>query len=487
MQLHMAGTIFHKYLIYNILFLLIGSLSIENACARELKITFHIRGVAGTNVSLIPLSGPKLLKSIADVKSVKSGQTAFLTVPDEYLPGEFILRFDYREKPESTPYPSEKHILIGSQSLELWVHPMFANNSDSTWFQQDEKENNAFALFTSENGRQKEKISLLQQFLMAYDDTGSDFYREGIREYEKRRVGYNKWLDGRTKDDKALFASSLYRFSYLPDIAWTGSEKERLLSLIGHYFDGIDFNDPVITRTSQLNEWMNGYVNLHGQMATSVALRDSLLPAAAKKAIESAKAGHPKVYGWMVDYFYRGFESNDLPQGMKVLETYLNDPACLTTKRMEIERRLKGMETLLPGVVAPDFVLNNSDNIPFRLSEFTKGSGYILLLFWSADCSHCGETVKTLYPWSLKPEISSKLEVIAISLDETDAEITAWNNRITGLKGWTHLRAKEGINSKVANDYFILATPVMILIERKTGKIVEMPGSTAELMNFSGL
>ncbi|MBK6345554.1 MAG: redoxin domain-containing protein [Bacteroidales bacterium] len=263
------------------------------------------------------------------------------------------------------------------------------------------KENNAFALFTSENGRQKEKISLLQQFLMAYDDTGSDFYREGIREYEKRRVGYNKWLDGRAKDDKALFASSLYRFSYLPDIAWTGSEKERLLSLIGHYFDGIDFNDPVITRTSQLNEWMNGYVNLHGQMATSVALRDSLLPAAAKKAIETAKTGHPQVYGWMVDYFYRGFESNDLPQGMKVLEPYLNDPACPTTKRMEIERRLKGMETLLPGVVAPDFVLNNSDNIPVRLSEFTKGSGYILLLFWSADCSHCAETVKTLYPGHL--------------------------------------------------------------------------------------
>jgi thioredoxin-related protein len=171
---------------------------------------------------------------------------------------------------------------------------------------------------------------------------------------------------------------------------------------------------------------------------------------------------------------------------MKVLEPYLNDPACPTTKRMEIERRLKGMETLMPGVVAPDFVLNNSENTPFRLSELTKGSGYILLLFWSADCSHCAETVNTLFPWSLKPEISSKLEVIAISLDETDAEITAWNNRITGLQGWTHLRAKEGINSKVANDYFILATPVMILIDRKTGKIKALPGSTEELKNITG-
>jgi hypothetical protein len=48
----------------------------------------------------------------------------------------------------------------------------------------------------------------------------------------------------------------------------------------------------------------------------------------------------------MVDYFYKGFESNNIPDGTKVLKPYLNDPNCLTSKRMEIERRLKGIETL---------------------------------------------------------------------------------------------------------------------------------------------
>jgi hypothetical protein len=42
---------------------------------------------------------------------------------------------------------------------------------------------------------------------------------------------------------------------------------------------------------------------------------------------------------------------------MKVLEPYLNDPVCLTTKRMEFERRLKGMESLLVGSKAPDIRL----------------------------------------------------------------------------------------------------------------------------------
>lgn len=449
--------------------------------AQSKNITIHLRGVTETKISLMPMSGPKQFKTITELKSVKNGETASLPIPAEYMPGEFVLRFDYKEKPESTPYPSEKRILIGKDPIELWVHPMFANSPDSTWFGKDEKENAAFALFSTENARQKQKIGLLQQFLMEYDSPDSDFYLQGIKEYEKRRQAYNSWLDQKVKEDAKLFASSLYRFNYLPQIVFQGNEKDRLLSLIAHYFDGIDFNDPIIIKTAQMNDWMNSYVNLHGQMATTAALRDSLIPAAARSAIEKARQGNPLVYGWMVDYFYRGFETNDMPQGMKVLEPYLNDPACLTTKRMEIERRLKGMETLKPGIIAPDFTLNDRNNNSFTLSTFLPEEKYILILFWSADCSHCKETTDALYPWSQKAEIKQKLSIVAVSLDETETEVAAWENKSTALNGWKHLRASDGINSKVANDYFILATPVMILIDARTRKITAMPGTPGEL------
>ncbi len=107
---------------------------------------------------------------------------------------------------------------------------------------------------------------------------------------------------------------------------WEGTERERAISMIDHYFDGADLSDPSVIRTSQLTGWIDTYVNMHGQLATTVALRDSLFPEAARKAIEKSRKGHPEVYGWMVDYFYRGFEVNNIPAGMKVLEPYLNDP-----------------------------------------------------------------------------------------------------------------------------------------------------------------
>jgi hypothetical protein len=112
--------------------------------------------------------------------------------------------------------------------------------------------------------------------------------------------------------------SRIYGFQYLPETDWEGTEKERMFSVIHHYFDRIDLNDPVITKTSQLIDWMDHYVNLCGQMANSVTLRDSLIPEAALIAIEKARRGSPLVYGWMVDYFYKGFESNNIPDGMKV-------------------------------------------------------------------------------------------------------------------------------------------------------------------------
>ena len=186
--------------------------------AQNITLVIHLRGVSESKISLMPLTGSKAIKTIVEVKSIKNGETAKILVPEENLPGEFVLRFDYKEKQESTPYPSEKYIFINNQDLELWVSPIYCNNPDSTWFQPGESENAAFVSFSKENAVKKEKLGLLQQFLANYDDTKSKFYRQGIEEYEQRRQAYNQWLDKQVKKDKLLFVSSMYRFNYLPKI-----------------------------------------------------------------------------------------------------------------------------------------------------------------------------------------------------------------------------------------------------------------------------
>jgi hypothetical protein len=337
--------------------------------------------------------------------------------------------------------------------------------------------------FSKENARQKEKLGVLQDFLMNYDDTKSAFYQQGIMEYEQRRQAYNQWLTSRVKQDQALFVSILYPFHYVPQMQWTGTETDRINSRIKHYFDGTDFKNPLIIKTAGLNKWMDSYVNLYGQLSTTAVLRDSLFPEAGRNAIGKARQGHPLVYGWMVDYFYRGYETNGIPAGMKILEPYLNDSACLTSKRLEIARRLKGMETLVAGSIAPNIGLKDAEGNLFELNAFKTQARYTLVLFWSAGCSHCMETVNSLYPWQQGPEIRQKITVVAISLDETEHEMQLYRQKITELKGWKHLHDAEGVRSKVAGDYFVLATPVMVLLDSESGEIIAVPNSAGELMD----
>ena len=454
-----------------------------SAQSRNTDLRIHVRGVYETKISLLPLAGANAFKSIIEVEGVKSGETGQITVPAEYLPGEFVLRFDYKNKELSAPYPAEKHVFINNQDLELRVNPPFSNNADSTRYQEGERENAAFVAFSKENDKLKFQISILQSVLMNYEDTGSDFYGQGIKEYARQRQTYNQWLANTELKDKALFVSNLYHFNYVPEMSSLhGSGTDRIKDLISHYFEGMDFSDPLILKTAQLSKWMDGYVNLYGQLSTSTALRDSLLPAAAKTAIEKAKLGDPQVYGWMVDYFYTGFESNNIPAGMKALEPYITDPNCLTTKRLQINRRLQGMEKLVAGNSAPNISMTDIDHKPFELDTYKSNSNYILLLFWSAGCGHCAELVKELQPWYAQTAAQQKVELVGIGLDETEPDIKTWEQQIAKLKGWKHVHAAEGINSKVANDYFILSTPQMFLLDAKTKKIVALPENLAQLI-----
>jgi thioredoxin-related protein len=454
-----------------------------NCCvqAQNTTINIHLRGVYESKITLLPLIGPNAMKPVLVVDGIKNKETTILVFPDENMPGEFVLRFDYKENIISNPYPSEKRIIANSQDLELWVHPVYCNNSDSTWFQKDEKENTAYLQFLKENARQKEMLGLLQNFLLNYDDPRSSFYKDGISEYGKRRKAFNDWLQEQIKLNKSLFVSNMFGFQHIPRLNWQVTEADRKQSLRDNYFEGTDFTRPLMIKTPGMKEWMDGYVNLYGEMATSLTLRDSLFTLAGKNAIEAAKKGDPQVYGWMVDYFFNGYESFNITNGIKMLQPYLDDPNCLTSKRLEINKRLKGMETLVPGIKAPNIIMQDAGNLAFDLNSFRTEKKYILLLFWSADCSHCKEMTGKLYPWSMQSGTQQMLDIIAISVDETDTEVQAWKQKIPELNGWTHLRAEEGLRSKVADDYFILSVPVMILLDAKTKVVIALPDTPQQL------
>lgn len=447
---------------------------------KDVSLKIHLSGVYKSKVSVLSMAGASV-QTIAENPGILNGGVATINLPKEALPAEFVLRFDYQEKPDSNPYPSEKRIFVSSQELELWARPKAVNNPDSTYFQKGEIENTLLNKFSIDNAKKREQLVLLQNFLVSYDKPESKFFQLGTEEYEGRRQTYNQWLTTQAAEHKSAFVSNGFVFQHVPPMVWKGTELERVNSLIAHYFDGMDFKNPMIIKTTEIKEWMNKYVNIYGTMATSIPLRDSLFSLAAKRAVEKAKTGNPLVYGWMVDYFYNGFESFNMTAGIKMLEPYLNDPLCLTSKRKAIEQRLKGMETLVVGSVAPDFPwkLNSGKMVQFH--QYKTEAKYKLVLFWSAECQHCKDLMEKLHPWYQNSANRELMDVFAISLDETETEIPAWEKARLNLPAFKHKRADQGIRSPEAAAYFVLATPTMVLVDTKNNKIVGLPENIEQL------
>jgi hypothetical protein len=451
----------------------------------NINLTIHLRGVYESKFTLMTFKEEsQLMQEILTHEAIRKGESATFSVPAKYLPGEFVIRSNYKEKQTSSPYPSEKQIVISWNDVEIWLHPVYSNNTDSTWFNEDERENTVLQEFMDMNYQKKEVISLLQNFLLYYDDTGSDFYKLGITEYEKRRKEHNSWIALQEKDNNELFVSRMMKLQYITRIAWGVTEDERWQGYIDHYFDFMDFKDSLIIKASDMKSWMDQYVNIYGQEASTTELRDSLFTLAGERAIEKAKTGHPKVYGWMVDYFYRGYESFNIEPGIAMLGQYLDDPNCLTMKKQAIAKRMEGMKNLVPGTIAPDFPFKDVETgVESTLHSYQTDKPYKLVLFWSADCQHCLELTGKLYRWYIKEENEVNMDIFAISLDETDVELKTWDEYKDDYTGWVHILAKGGVNSHEANIYYVLATPVMVLVDAKSNEIVALPMTFEDLLS----
>ncbi len=449
------------------------------------SLTVHLQEVFSAKVSLIAFDGLKAINSIGEVSDVKNGESATIKIPGQYLPGEFVLRIDYRTKETDSPYPAERIIFINKQNIELTVNPPYINNDEKTKFNAGERENTVYSAFMKENSIKRMPIDLLRQFLLSYDQPKSEFYAQGVKEFAQRRIEYNTWLSDQAKSYHELYVSSLFGFQYVPAIAWGGDEKERLSQVLKNYFDGIDFSDPLIIRSRELSKFMDVYMGLYGIQAKTEESRDALFTQAGSVACEKASKGDPKVYGWMVDYFYNGYETYHIDKGMAMLQEHINNPNCLTSKKEQIIKHLEGMHKLVPGALAPDFVISdNSNNIgkSFQFHKWKPKARYKLLLFWSTGCGNCLKLVNELRQWHNEPVNKKKLDIIAVSLDETDTDVQKWETVIITLPGWKHLHTKGGVNSSVARDYAILSTPVMFLIGSQSNVIASVPGSFDQLI-----
>ncbi len=462
--------------------MLLAAMLLLSPCTKggeQRTLTVKLRGVYESKITLSPFNGVRVSYPISVKRDIKNGEQVKFAVPDSLLPGEFLLRFDYRAKEEDNPYPSEVRLYLNKENITANVHPMYTSG-DSLLLEND-RENKVWNYFQTQNSKKRSQLGLLEQLLNGYDKPASAVWKEAAKTYEQRRVAYNEWIDSMTMAYSDLYVGHLFRFQHLLPVNWNQTPKERLDRQITSWFNNFDFNDTLALRSRQMNEYINAYVGLFGVQATTEELRDSLFTAAGSLACEKASSGNPKVYGWMVDYFFNGYETYNITEGLKMLEKHINNPNCLTSKKQEIARRLEGMKKLVPGVQAPVLNVQDIERKDVEIVPGRDGKDYQLLVFYASDCGHCEELFSELKEWYSLPQNEVWFSITSIALD--DVRETWEKSHNTKDVPWTDLYAPEGVNSEAASKYYVLSTPSLFVVD-KNGKLAAVPGSVVELNNF---
>lgn len=436
-----------------------------------------IKGVFDSKLTVTPYENGRYASPIKEIPNVKDA--AVFSIPQDKLPGQFLLRMDYRQNEGDQPYPSEFTFFMSDKDLSIEINPL-QTTPDSINFGND-RENPTYFEFAMGDGAQRQQLALLEQLLLGYDSPNSSFYKQAVSEFEKRRKKYNQWVTSFQEKNKDLYVSHFFQFQKVPASNWDVAPDHRIAEQASHYFDEVDLNDVLILKTQAFDNFIANYMRLFGERATTLELRDELFTEAGRIACEKASQGHPTVYGWMVDYYYQGYESYDITAGIKMLEQHIQNPNCLTSKKQEIVRRLEGMQVLVEGSVAPAFDAEMSNGMKVHFAGISDDKDYGLLIFYDSTCGHCKELLRDLKTWYGKSENRVWFDVISIAVDDDRSQWRQYHTKENPL--WTDIWTPGGINSQACKDYYILSSPVMFIVDKEQ-KILATPTSVEEINRF---
>jgi len=419
-----------------------------------------------------------MLRPLAQVTQVKSGQSALIEFSSSMLPGEFLIRYDYRVRDTDSSYPSEQRIIIGHEGVSFEIDPTKANEKISIRWLSGSMEDKTWDTFLMSRRAWQAKLLPLRQWLESEGDTRSKIYKLAFMEFETRRRSYHRWLDSFRTRHSELFVSHLMPFASEPPLARKGNPipipPNALLSKL-------DLRDSFIVRSSFMNTFFNTYLS---SLSSKDIPEDSIrvrIHRVASEILDLSKYGHPTVRGWIVDYLYDGFLASGMDSSIPMLAPMIKDLGSYSRRSVEIFRKTMAMGRVAIGLKVPDFIVPAEGQTPIPLSSLLSHRQRTLLLFWSATCPHCTQLVDSLVPYSQDPKLQERLQVIAISIDRSDADAVIWGHAKQKSGNWIHAICREGVNSDQARLFGVLATPMMFLLAGKEGIIEAMPDSFTQL------
>ena len=401
----------------------------------------------------------------------RQGDSLVYEVYVEYLPCQLTVQI----KPwEANARVMSFTVFITDENLNVEIKDW---KSKPNWH--GDKENMVNENFMDKSTVEKQQLGILQTFLVNYS-VKDKLAKQATKTYKQKQEGYNQWVNKQIKANSNLFVSRTWK-SHLVNGAEISKDKEQnIRQIIDHSFDFEDFTDTTLLRTDYFLNLLNNYMSMNEMLVQATkGNREDLMTEAGRQIAEKASLGHPRLYGWVVDYLYTNYERYAIHAGITMLIEHIDNPNCLTYKKIEIKRRLDGMQRLAVGNKAPDLTVKNSKGD--RVNLTVNDDQLSLLFFYESNCPHCEELLGQFKKLSKSTDLAKDITISTIALDESLEIWKTYSQKQQFV--WNDYYVEGGINGKVAKDFCLLSSPSMFVIGK--GRIIEStPKNIIELLEL---
>lgn len=308
----------------------------------------------------------------------------------------------------------------------------------------------------------------LTQFYLAQNTNKKEFLKL-TKEIQAAQKSYEEKSKTLLVENFILSNQSYVPSKYEPIESYVSNKKS-------HYFDVLDFNNPILQSSSFLSDKALNYVFTALPLEKISKAEIELEMQKNIQTVSDHLTDVTDVYKLHVLYSIwtqakaSGFNStSDF-----VYASFINTLAKKTNKR-EIIEAIELHNRLRIGTLAPEITWKDGKELK-TLSEMEAAKNYVLV-FWSSGCSHCLHELPQLEKGlNNNPDV----KVLAVGL-ESDA--TIWNQESARLAGFTHAISLGKWESEYADLYDISSTPTYFVLDANK-KIVAKPEDYKEVLTL---
>ncbi len=221
-----------------------------------------------------------------------------------------------------------------------------------------------------------------------------------------------------------------------------------------HYFDNINFKDDRLLCSEILYVSITDYLNMFGDPPSTENY---------KRAIDTLMqrfSVNPEMKEYALKLLLNTFETSSWEKVFIYLaDTYVYSNSCEVEGGNDYLATAEVMKNLAPGKPAPAIQMPGLDGK--KVSLYDIKAKITLILFWSAECSHCHEAMPALIglydAWHPKG-----LEIFAVSID---TNIKEWKTAAAKTDSrWIHVCDLKGVESETLKAYHTWKTPGFFLL-----------------------